>query len=96
MVFLDLIILQHTLFLLSFFPLAALASFPKRGLSYNHPQYIQNWNGKNSQVNWAYNWDSSMDESFPKFLEFIPMLWGTGNDHTGQVSSCILLTFLQI
>jgi hypothetical protein len=82
--------MQIILFLLSFFPLCSLAAFPKRGLSFNNPhKYIQNWNDKGSQVNWAYNWDSAMESpgaTFPEYLEFVPMLWGTSTDHTGNVS----------
>lgn len=71
--------------LLTFFPLQATANFLKRGLPFNNPpKYIQNWNGPGSQVNWAYNWDSYMDPAFPQYMEFIPMLWGTGSDHTNQ------------
>jgi Glycosyl hydrolase catalytic core len=66
---------------------SANAPFPKRGLAYNDPKYIQNWNGGGSQVNWGWNWDSAMDGNFPKWAEYIPMLWGTADDHTSQVRS---------
>lgn len=73
-----------TLLTLSF-PLGSNADpWPKRGLAFNNPsQWIQNWQG--GQVNWAYNWDSYMDDTFPEYLEFIPMLWGTGDDHVSNV-----------
>ena len=68
-------------------PFTADGPFPKRGLIFHNPssQYIQNWNGAGSQVNWAWNWDSVMDNNFPEWAEFIPMLWGTSSDHTSGV-----------
>ncbi len=61
---------------------------PKRGLPYNDPTTnIQDWSGY-KQVQWAYNWDSQTDASFPfSTLEFYPMLWGNAADHTTQVCS---------
>lgn len=43
----------------------ASAPFPKRGLAFNNAAYIQHWTGTDSQVNWAYNWDSWMPGNFP-------------------------------
>ncbi|CZR68368.1 uncharacterized protein PAC_18267 [Phialocephala subalpina] len=37
-----------------------------------------------SQVSWAYNWASDMDPAFPSSLEFVPMSWGNGADHTNS------------
>jgi hypothetical protein len=70
-------------------PSSADAPFPKRGLIFHNPssQYIQSWNGAGSQVNWAYNWDSVMDNTFPEWTEYIPMLWGTSSDHTSGARS---------
>lgn len=55
----------------------------KRGLSFHDPPiYVQDFNDEGSQVNWAYNWYSNTDDSFPEYLEFVPMLWGDSPDHT--------------
>jgi hypothetical protein len=72
---------------LSFLPII-LTQTLKRGLAFNNPsKYIQNWNNANSQVNWAYNWDSYMDPDFPISLEFIPMLWSDSATHTSTWNS---------
>ncbi|RKF57282.1 Alkali-sensitive linkage protein 1 [Erysiphe neolycopersici] len=48
----------------------------KRGLAFHDPStYVQNFNGEGSKVRWAYNWYSATDNIFPKYLEFVPMLW---------------------
>ncbi len=58
----------------------------KRGLPFNNPsKYIQTFKGAGSKISWAYNWDSYMDPGFPKNVEFVPMLWGDGADHTTNV-----------
>ncbi|KAK0114834.1 hypothetical protein ONS96_013317 [Cadophora gregata f. sp. sojae] len=57
---------------------------PKRGHLFHNTDYLQKWGGAGSQVSWAYNWDSSMPSSFPKNLEYVPMLWSNGADHTRQ------------
>ncbi|KUJ17801.1 uncharacterized protein LY89DRAFT_645461 [Mollisia scopiformis] len=78
-------LIQLLLLFLTAFTAPAIAPWPKRGLpSNNPPNSIQNWNGPGSQVNWAYSWDSYMDPAFPRFLEFIPMLWGDGSLHTNS------------
>lgn len=59
---------------------------PKRGLPYSEAQYLKNFNIAGSQVSWAYNWASDMDPAFPTNLEYVPMLWGDGADHTNIVS----------
>lgn len=60
----------------------------KRGLPFNNPsKYIQTFKGAGSKVAWAYNWDSFMDSTFPGNVEFVPMLWGDGADHTTNVST---------
>ncbi|KAH7351312.1 glycosyl hydrolase catalytic core-domain-containing protein [Rhexocercosporidium sp. MPI-PUGE-AT-0058] len=57
----------------------------KRGLPFNNPsKYIQTFKGAGSKISWAYNWDSYMDPGFPKNMEFVPMLWGDGADHTAN------------
>lgn len=61
----------------------------KRGLPFNNPpKYIQNFKGANSKVSWAYSWDSYMDPAFPKNVEYVPMLWGDGPEHTTNVRLC--------
>jgi hypothetical protein len=59
-------------------------SQPSPRLSFQSPltHLVQNWNGKGSQVNWAYNWDSSMPGDFPRYMEFIPMLHSNRPEHT--------------
>ncbi|POS84953.1 hypothetical protein EPUL_004576, partial [Erysiphe pulchra] len=55
----------------------------KRGLAFHDPStYVQNFNGEGSKVRWAYNWFSATDNTFPKYLEFVPMLWGDTPEHT--------------
>lgn len=34
------------------------------------------------RISWAYNWDSQPGGSLPSGIEYTPMLWGTGSDHT--------------
>jgi hypothetical protein len=60
------------------------ASKRARGVSFHSPsQYIQHWNTKpGSQVSWAYNWASATDYTFPKDLEYIPMLWSNQPQYT--------------
>lgn len=58
---------------------------PKRGLSFHDATFIQKWSGPGSQVSGAYNWDSVIPADSPKNLEYIPMLWSAGVDHTNQV-----------
>jgi len=71
---------------LSWSPLSVLAQ-PKRGLAFNYPSTtVLNLHGTGSKVNWAYNWDSYMDNTFPEYLEFVPMLWGPIPDHVNSVS----------
>jgi hypothetical protein len=33
---------------------------------------------------WGYNWDSKYQGTYPSGVDFVPMLWGTSSDHTGQ------------
>jgi len=66
----------------------AAAYWPKRGLAYNDDLNIAGfggyqYNGKDSMVNWQYNWDSTTGEKQP-WAEYVPMLWGTQNYHTDQ------------
>ncbi|KAH9206455.1 glycosyl hydrolase catalytic core-domain-containing protein [Leptodontidium sp. 2 PMI_412] len=65
----------------------------KRGLSFHNTDYIQKWGGSGTQISWAYNWDSTMPASFPKILEYIPMLWSNEGSHTGQPSLEVPTTF---
>ncbi|EKD19510.1 glycosyl hydrolase 53 domain-containing protein [Drepanopeziza brunnea f. sp. 'multigermtubi' MB_m1] len=60
----------------------------KRGLAFNNPStYVQHFNGPNSAVSWAYNWDSTTDDAFPhNNLQFMPMLWSDAPDHTANAS----------
>ncbi|KAH8883304.1 hypothetical protein GQ53DRAFT_786937 [Thozetella sp. PMI_491] len=59
--------------------------WPKRGLAANDDipiwQFGGQWEGNPSQVNWQYNWDSTTSQK-NSFCEYVPMLWGTGSDHT--------------
>ncbi|PSR76383.1 hypothetical protein PHLCEN_2v8479 [Hermanssonia centrifuga] len=63
----------------------------KRGISYNQAQLTENFSG--SKVSWAYNWASAPGGELPKDLEFVPMLWGGGdnsnwvNDATAAIAS---------
>ncbi|PQE08311.1 Glycoside hydrolase superfamily protein [Rutstroemia sp. NJR-2017a BVV2] len=76
---------QLVLLLIAISPLPATASWPKRGIPYNNVGLIQHFNGGGSQVNWAWNWDSYMDPSFPSsYMEFVPCLWSDSGDHTGS------------
>lgn len=52
----------------------------KRGIAYNNATLAGLFTGE-SQVSWAYNWDST-SSSLPTTLEYVPMLWGIGVDHT--------------
>jgi hypothetical protein len=73
---------------LVFLPSAFSVNTLKRGLAFHNPtEYIQDWNGASSQVNWAYNWGSTTDSAFPKYLEYVPMLWGNQFAHTNSVGS---------
>lgn len=57
----------------------------KRGLAFHDPStYVQNFNGEGSKVRWAYNWYSATDNTFPKYLEFVPMLWSDAPEHTSN------------
>ncbi len=62
--------------------LTTLAS--ERGLAFNDPNMIRNFDGAGTQATWGYNWDSAMPSTFPGYLEFVPMLWGDGSDHTSN------------
>ncbi|PQE23844.1 glycoside hydrolase superfamily protein [Rutstroemia sp. NJR-2017a BBW] len=76
---------QLVLLLIAISPLPAAASWPKRGIPYNNVGLIQHFNAGGSQVNWAWNWDSYMDPSFPSsYMEFVPCLWSDSGDHTGS------------
>ena len=65
----------------------AMAQWPKRGLAANDDIPIGNfggsYNGRASQVNWQYNWDSTTSQKQP-WAEYVPMLWGTQSYHTTQ------------
>lgn len=53
----------------------------KRGLAYNNADLTSSFTGADSKVSWAYNWGSSTP-SIPSSFEYVPMLWGTGSDHS--------------
>ncbi|KAB5571868.1 glycosyl hydrolase catalytic core-domain-containing protein [Coniochaeta sp. 2T2.1] len=64
------------------------AAFPKRGLCSNDDIPITQFggvtnNGRSSQVNWQYNWDSTTSQEQP-WSEYVPMLWGLQDYHTGH------------
>jgi len=58
------------------------AVWTRRGLAANDDINISGFNGGGSQVNWQYNWDSTTTVNKQTWAEYIPMLWGTGSDHT--------------
>jgi hypothetical protein len=68
-------------------PTAAPASTggKKRGLAYNDPNLLSGFVGDNSKVSWAYGWSQVNDLKVP--LEFIPMLWGPGENHVNTWQS---------
>ncbi|KAI9745337.1 MAG: hypothetical protein M1818_001617 [Claussenomyces sp. TS43310] len=56
----------------------------KRGLCYNNAAWSLLFGTESdTQLTWQYNWDSTDPGSNPD-LEFVPMLWGTQDDHTAQ------------
>lgn len=57
----------------------------KRGIAYNNPAFTFPFTS--GQVSWAYNWDSVPSGSIRTGLEFVPLLWGMGSDHTSQWSA---------
>ena len=64
------------------------AAFPKRGLCSNDDIPITQFggrtnNGRSSQVNWQYNWDSTTNQK-QSWSEYVPMLWGLQDYHTGH------------
>ena len=52
--------------------------------SEKHPQDDANWDSQNSDLTWYYNYASKPSPAFANFpkLQFVPMLWGTGNSST--------------
>ncbi|CAD6593227.1 MAG: hypothetical protein ASARMPRED_007170 [Alectoria sarmentosa] len=60
----------------------------KRGLVYvpneKYPLDDANWDSPTSDLTWYYNYASKPSSSFANFpkLQFVPMLWGTGNSST--------------
>lgn len=73
------------------------ATSSKRGLVYvpseEYPQDDANWDSPTSDLTWYYNYASKPSPAFANFpkLQFVPMLWGTGNSSTflGDVQSQI-------
>ncbi|KAE8449253.1 hypothetical protein EG329_008420 [Mollisiaceae sp. DMI_Dod_QoI] len=61
------------------------SSSKKRGLAFNDASILSGFLSSSSQVSWAYNWGSTA--SGLSGLEYIPMLWGLGSDHTNGWSS---------
>lgn len=57
----------------------------KRGLAYNDPTLLSGFVGDNSKVSWAYSWSQVSDLKVG--LEFIPMLWGPGDNHVQSWAS---------
>lgn len=55
----------------------------KRGLAYNNANLVSAIIHGSTAVSWAYNW-GSWSASIPSQLEYVPMLWGLGSDHTGS------------
>lgn len=88
-------VLGQILTALTVLPLIVFCQSPvsssKRGLVYvpsgKHPQDDANWDSPTSDLTWYYNYGSKPSPVFadiPK-LQFVPMLWGTGNS-TGFLS----------
>lgn len=73
------------------------ATSSKRGLVYvpneKYPLDDANWDSPTSDLTWYYNYASKPSPAFANFpkLQFVPMLWGTGNSSTflSDVSSQI-------
>jgi hypothetical protein len=61
-------------------------SKPKRGVSFTNTQWIKTFDRKNSKLIWAYNWDSAVPDGMPDGIDYTPMLWGAGPQHTTNVS----------
>lgn len=61
----------------------------KRGAAYNTASLISPLLGDGTKLSWAYNWGSSSDglSDVSSSLEYVPMLWGTGSDHTSYWES---------
>lgn len=61
----------------------------KRGAAYNTASLISPLLGDGTKLSWAYNWGSSSDglSDVSSSLEYVPMLWGTGSDHTSYWAS---------
>lgn len=55
----------------------------KRGLAYNSAELVSAIVHGSTTVSWAYNWGSS-SALIPSELEYVPMLWGLGTDHTAN------------
>jgi len=51
----------------------------KRGLVYNHPEFLPGFVGAGSKVSWGYNWDQKNNMGLD--LEFVPMLWSPSDNH---------------
>lgn len=68
---------------------ASSSSGNKRGAAYNTASLISPLLGDGTKLSWAYNWGSSSDglSDVSSSLEYVPMLWGTGSDHTSYWSS---------
>lgn len=58
------------------------SSGKRRGLAYNDKNLLPGFLGGDSKVSWAYGWDQVQDFSSDLGIEFVPMLWGTGDDFT--------------
>lgn len=62
------------------------SSSNKRGAAYNTASLISPLLGDGTKLSWAYNWGSTSDNlaDVSSSLEYVPMLWGTGSDHTSS------------
>jgi hypothetical protein len=58
------------------------SSGKRRGLAYNDKNLLSGFLGGDSKVSWAYGWDQVQDFSSDLGIEFVPMLWGTGDNFT--------------
>ncbi|CAK5278360.1 unnamed protein product [Mycena citricolor] len=61
---------------LSCFVLCIQASNPKRGIALVQSSDADLPKGSGGRCSWFYNWAASPPAGYPRFLEFVPMLWG--------------------
>lgn len=65
---------------------AAARAPSKRGIAYNDHALVNALLSQGASASWAYNWDST-DGGLSSSLEFVPMLWSDGEEHTSRWAS---------